>query len=439
VRRTATLLLALLASAPAAAEPIELSAGFGVAPLPVPEGGPMAGYGGLRNRTATGVLDPPEARALVLESDGLRVAIVALDVLIARPRLREALLTRVAGLGVDALVLVATHTHSGPGGYEPGWLAGRVTGASHEPGAAERLGGAAALAVELAVGSLSPARAAAELARVELAENRRFADGPSETALPLLRVDFSDGSDPVVLFAFGAHPTVLSNRSRDYSADYVGAARERLSLAGWRPIFIPGPLGDQQPTSQLGPLWPDELESQREQAREIGERLAGAVLAGIAELEPSRPSALSAAERWVEVPDSGLRRFCALWWFSPLVRRGLSRFLSPQVPFVAVRVDDVLLLALPAEPASSVGNALRAGVRRASVPFVIAHANDWMGYAVSSEEYARGGYEACMSFFGPGLAPWLVDEALRTAEQAWPGIGARSLPAEAAPAASVRP
>jgi hypothetical protein len=399
----------------------------------------MAGYGGLRDRTATGLLDPPEARALVLDGEGVRVAIVALDVLIARPRLRNALLTRISGLEVDALLLVATHTHSGPGGYEPGWLAGRVTGASFDPDVAGNLARAAARAVERAVESLSAARVAAHLATVDLAENRRFEDGPSETALPLLGVEFSDGSEPAVLFAFGAHPTVLSSWSHDYSADYVGAARERLSTAGWRPLFIPGPLGDQRPKSRLGPLWPDEIEKQREQAREIGERLAGAVLAGVAELDPARPSALGAVERWVDVPESRVRRFCALWWFSPLVRRSLSRFLSPQVPFVAVHLDDALLLALPAEPASSVGEALRAGIREARVPFVIAHANDWMGYAVSSQEYGRGGYEACLSFFGPGLGPWLVDEAKRAAEQVWPGVGGDASPGEDPTAASGRP
>ena len=438
----AVLLLALVASAPAAAEPVEFSAGFAAVPLPIPEGGAMAGYGGLRNRTATGVLDPPEARALVIDGSGLRVAIVALDVLIARPRLRNDLQARIVGLDVDSLILVATHTHSGPGGYEPGWLAGRVTGASHQLGAAERLASAATLAVEIAVGNMSPARVAVDLASIELAENRRYPDGPKETALPLLRIDFSDGSNPAVLFAFAAHPIVLSNRSRDYSADYVGAARERLSLAGWRPIFVPGPLGDQQPTSLLGPLWPDEVELQREQAREIGGRLADAVLAGVAELESATPSTFRAAERWVDVPDSGMRRFCPLWWFSPLVRRGLSRFLSPQVPFVAVQLDDALLLALPAEPASSVGSALRAEVGEGNVPFVVAHANDWMGYAVSPEEYARGGYEACMSFFGPDFGPWLVDEAVRTAERVWPGGGGERPPGAAAgtePIAAERP
>ena len=85
---------------------------------------------------------------------------------------------------------------------------------------------------------------------------------------------------------------------------------------------------------------------------------------------------------------------------------------------------------------------MRAEVGEGNVPFVVAHANDWMGYAVSPEEYARGGYEACMSFFGPDFGPWLVDEAVRTAERVWPGGGGEHPPGAAAatePIAAERP
>ena len=45
-----------------------------------------------------------------------------------------------------------------------------------------------------------------------------------------------------------------------------------------------------------------------------------------------------------------------------------------------------------------------------SVRFAVAHANDWTGYVVTPEVYARGGYESCMSFHGPGVAASLADE-----------------------------
>ena len=54
----ATVALALVAGAPREA-PAQLEAGVGVAPLPAPVGAALAGYGGLRDRIATGTLDPP--------------------------------------------------------------------------------------------------------------------------------------------------------------------------------------------------------------------------------------------------------------------------------------------------------------------------------------------------------------------------------------------
>jgi len=98
-----------------------LRAGAAVAALPVPAGGPLGGYGGASDRRATGVLDPPQARALVLGSGALRVGLVTLDVVIVRPSLREAILAGTRDLGLGGLVVVATHTHSGPGGYVEGW------------------------------------------------------------------------------------------------------------------------------------------------------------------------------------------------------------------------------------------------------------------------------------------------------------------------------
>jgi hypothetical protein len=414
------LALILLTSAPLPVAADGLRAGFGVEPLPAPIGGPLAGYGGLRDRLATGVLDPPEARALVLEYGELRVAIVSLDLLIVRPRVRAVVLEELGEIELDTLLLAATHTHSGPGGFEPGWVAGRVTGSSWNGRAPARLARAAARAVQRAWASRGPAKIATGMARTRVPENRSWSDGRRDTALPLLRVELADGGDPVILFALAAHPIVLSNRSHDYSADYVGAARQRLEALGWRPLFLAGALGDQRPVSTLGELWPEMLEAQREQAREIGERLAGEVLVGVEQLAPPHSASLAATVRWVEKPESQLRRYCPFWWLSPFVQSTLRSFFSQRLPFAAVRVGDALFYGLPAEPTSALGASLRARTDNASVPFVVAHANDWMGYAVAPDEYERGGYEACMSFFGPGIGPWLVDEAQATAAQLEP-------------------
>jgi hypothetical protein len=299
-----------------------LRVGLGTAPLPTPLGAPLAGYGGLRDRSAEAELDPPEARALIFDGATARVALLALDVVIVHAALRDRLVEDARRLDIDALAVVATHTHSGPGGYVPGWLAARITAGSYDARAPERIANAAALALGRAIGDLAPAAVATVGAELELARNRRFEDGRRERALPVLRVDFPDGRAPIALFAYGAHPTVLSPRNRAYSADYAGAARDWLEARGWRALFLPGPLGNQEPTSQLGELWPTDMSLQVSQMREVGARLGEAVLAAAEraaeiQLAETRSTGPYVVERWVEAPPVRLRRFCALWWVGP--------------------------------------------------------------------------------------------------------------------------
>jgi hypothetical protein len=395
----------------------ELRAGFGVAALPAPDGAPLAGYGGLWDRRAEGLLDPPEARALVLEQGELRVALVALDLVIARPVIREPLVERGRELGIDSLLLVATHTHSGPGGYLEGWLAERVTSGKYRPEAPGQLVRAAGRALSRAVVNLQPVRVGAALGQSHLAENRRTPEEGHGTAVPVLRIERASGETRGAIFAYDAHPTVLSPKSRAYSADYVGAARARLAERGWESIFLPGTLGDQHPRSEIGPLWPDRLDVQRAQREEIGGRLAEAVLLALEDTTPRAEVRFAALERWVELPAARLRRGCPVWWLQPLLSRPFRAFLSPRVALHVIEVDGAVLLSVPGEPTLAVGERLRAALPQDRVSFILSHTDDWIGYIVQAAQYRDGGYEACASFYGSDFADWLVAEMMETYRQ----------------------
>jgi hypothetical protein len=402
--------VALLAALPcrsAAAQ--ELRAALGVAALPTPSA--LAGYGGIFERKAEGVLDAPEVRALVLERGELRVAIVAFDLLLIRPELRARLLASETARELDGLILVATHTHSGPGGYIPGWLPGRVTGARFQPDVVAQLVDAAESALARASAQLGPASAGSAHTELALAENRRRSDGARETALELVRIE-PGGQQPIALLVYAAHPTVLSARNRAFSADYPGAVRRWLGTRGWRALFAQGPLGDQRPDESLAPeaAEPPEIEARHVEA--VGEALGSAALRSLAGMETRADAALAFAERSVAAPQPRPRRGCALWWLSPITRPALRRLASPRVEVQALRIGDTRLLFVPAEPSSDVGTQLRAGERIG----VVSLANDWIGYLVSPAEYRSGGYEACMSFAGPQGASWLAREAAATLE-----------------------
>ena len=395
----------------------ELRVGFGAKPLPARIGESMGGYGGLTTRRATGVLDPPEARALVLERGPLRVGIVVLDVVISRPGVRDLVLEATHSLDLDLVMLVATHSHSGPGGYLSGWLPARLTAGEYDPEMPSRLARAASEALERAVADLAPARVSSAVVPLHLARNRRFADGAADTELALLRADFADGRAPILLFEYGAHPTLLSADNTELSADWPGAARAALSDSGWRALFVPGPLGDQEPAVELGSF--SSVERERQVMKEFGRTMARSVVAAARALAP-RPeteSSLSALELWVDTPPAEFRSFCSLWWLSPFVSSSLDAFVSKRVPFQVVRVGEAELVAVPAEPIAVVGAELRAIVPSGRERFVVAHANDWLGYVVDPPTYERGGYEACLDLFGPDSAAWLVDSAAETLRQ----------------------
>jgi hypothetical protein len=110
------------------------------------------------------------------------------------------------------------------------------------------------------------------------------------------------------------------------------------------------------------------------------------------------------------LPDVHVRRFCPLWWAGPLASGFARGFLSSHAPVQVMQVGPAWFVGVPAEPTSEIGSAIRSRLPDGSVPFVVAHANDWTGYVVSAEVYGRGGYESCMSFHGAGFAESLVDE-----------------------------
>ena len=71
----------------------------------------MTGYTTKPDMPASGVHDPLQARALVLDDGETCLALVALDLIRLNPgRLPEL----VRAQGVDHVLLVATHTHGGP-------------------------------------------------------------------------------------------------------------------------------------------------------------------------------------------------------------------------------------------------------------------------------------------------------------------------------------
>jgi hypothetical protein len=418
--RPAAAVLALVLARGVAAqdEPraLPLRAGAAVVAIATPEGAPLAGYArrGPANRHVS-ALAPVEARALVVVGQGgrPRVGLVALDVLIVSPALREAIRARTARLELDGLIVAATHTHSGPGGYVDAWLAEAALLGWYDEAVLHAVAAAAAAALESAGRALAPARLGAAVATSpSLARNRRHPDGPSDPSVPVLRVDGESGAAIATLFALAAHPTVLGPANLLLSPDYPGAAREAVEARrGGIALFVAGPLGDQAPRVATAEDWPADAEAQQRNARELGERLGALVVEATELAEPTGDAPVAFAETRHLPPALDVRDACAAWLLAPLLHAAARLTLPQETVLAAARLGGLRLLASPYELGVEVAARIRGGA--AGPLMVVAHANDWLGYLLEPDDFAAGGYESCLAFHGDAAAVSFAEAAQR--------------------------
>lgn len=172
---TAAIVLAALAAAVSGAG--ELRVGAAAVKITPPAGTPMAGYYSARGVET--VHDDLFARAVVLERDGAKAAIVSLDVITTTRTLVAAIRAALAsdpGIPEDAVLVSATHTHTGPVILDRGRYDAAIGGES--PAAARynaELPGLVVEAVRKAHAALAPAAATATSgAETSISFNRRF-------------------------------------------------------------------------------------------------------------------------------------------------------------------------------------------------------------------------------------------------------------------------
>src|SRR4051794_36493161 len=98
----------------------KLAAGVGKSDITPPIGTPLSGYGARMGRPSTGVHDPTEARALILDNGSEKVAFVSVDHLgfdhgmVERVRARASEATHISP---DHIFVMSSHTHAGGGAF----------------------------------------------------------------------------------------------------------------------------------------------------------------------------------------------------------------------------------------------------------------------------------------------------------------------------------
>jgi hypothetical protein len=367
-----------------------------------------------------------------LESGERRLALVTLD--LGRPFGRASLEWLRAAVrrssNISCLLVVASHTHSGPivkdeypAEGTPAW----------EIAALEKI----AKAIDDAQHHSLPARVGTGYGVADIGHNRRRVnhDGtitwldrnptriptaPVDPVVSVLRVDTTEGSPLAILVNYACHPVVFGPDNLEYSADFPGvmARTVREGFSG-KPVcfFLQGAPGDINPYHAATPLEQDAVGMRDWEGEQLG-REALRVAKSIHPSDDAQASLQFAEDllpfhlRWnaEEWRRSILTAYGQTFFdsFAPPVRQEL------ELPVVTILLNKhIALLAVPGEAFVEFQINWRDSCPVADA-FFLGYANGYHGYFPTIQAATEGGYGATSptTWVEVGAGEHMVNHAL---------------------------
>lgn len=373
--------------------------GAAAADITPPVGIPLGGYWG-RQSGATHVRDRLLAKAVVCGSGSARIALVAVDLVGLNAEVVRVIRERVertSGIAKAAVMVCASHTHSGPLTF-PFRGMGRI-----DSRYLQQVVDAVVEVVTAAVADCRPGRLSYARSPVQLGRNRRASSVNGEV-VPYAHVlrFVAEGGAEATIFSHACHPVALGRDNYQLSADFPGVAARCVEAAtGGLALFVNGACGDVNPRVA-------SVEC-------LGEELGRAVLRGRDAAVPVDASGLRWASERLDLP---LRPPPAQWraaaekfkrrsrlvlggavakaqyeWAVAMhnwVRAGAERARVQPFEMQALALGELVLLGVEGELFARYQLDLEA----AHSPSVLCGlANGCIGYVPPADEYARGGYE----------------------------------------------
>ena len=437
------MLTVVTAALPARAD---LVAGAAVRDITPPIGGMMGGYGDRGLNVSTGVHDPLMAKALVLKDDGrtgvrlgeskafpdTALAIVTMD-LVGVPSksiapIREAVREKA---GIDELMLLASHTHSGPD-------TGFAMPSTEKPWSKvfeEKVIDAVVSASEAA----APVRYGVGTGEVREGHNRRkvLPDGtcemlwrnperaptqPVDYELGVIRFETTDGAPVATLVNFACHPVILGPENLEISADWPGAMMRLVEKqVGGVCLFANGACGDINPFMEKTAPKDGAFEEVEKMGRSMAEEVVR--VAGSLEMRDGADAALTArteavpiALRW-DIDDPEVIAAFEEQYGTILVKLALDRLRSK---FGGPLAGDLVTVTLGARESKAFPDLAIAGLpgeffvelgldlkRRSAFPYTFAFGYCNKGYAYfptvnAAWQGGYGGKEATVVEVGAG-------------------------------------
>jgi hypothetical protein len=346
---------------------------------------------------------------LVVENDGIRVALVSADFLGVPAVLGNRIREKVSGIPGTNILIGASHTHSAPDLYAfPDGKGGTSADLKYLAFVVDK----AAEAVNEAVQKLRPAslRVATGEARGAIAYNY-YAPDLYDPRVNVLQVTGTDGQPISTLVNYAIHPEVLGNSQGICSPDLIGPLCERLEeRAGGVALFMNSAQGGMVTADNRRPNGGeanDWAECQR-----IGTLLADESLRILGGAAVQQNPPLRVVSRTVRFPVESAPMLAVLRG-SPL---GYATDAEGRVSTTLnlVQLGTAQLLTIPGEALPNIGYYLKRKMRGRE-NFLLGLTNDAFGYiltAVDWNSFKRYDYVS-RTCLGERTGEILISEALQ--------------------------
>lgn len=408
-KRTLAAFQVLHSSAPSVSDG-QLFAGWGRAPITPPVPTYTAGYGKVRAHL---VHDSVYARALAFRVDTTELILIGIDALIVSRDMSRRVSERLrSSLGVpeDRVLFTATHTHSGPGCWDPSWLGQRFAG-PFDPARLLSLIDAMTSAAEQAHAALAPvSMAVGSFDALRYVRNRLLGNEVDVDPVFAWAAFRRDDGATAIWGAFAAHATTIGRNAGLISGDYPGAWEGSLEQGDAETaIFSAAAVGSMGPRGEGRDV---------ARAQALGLSLADSVRIRLPHARWAGHVAIMSFRIPIILPEQQVRPESLFgkggtWRLSPILTR---RIVPMRETYLQVLVlNRLILVGMPCDFSGELARDLREKVRESGYTVVTTGFNgDYVGYVVRDEHYGMNSYETrTMSWWGPHMGKFMSDMAER--------------------------
>lgn len=404
-----------------------------------PVGVPLGGYGGVDRRIipwdifnkhkyakylrpSDGIIDPIYSKVMIVKKDGKSTLLISQDLIGTTLDFRKDIIDRLREINLqyDAVTIVATHTHSGPGTLSRKKFWSILAMDKFQPKIYQQVINKVVRGVIEAEVRLTPAQLYSGTDPIEgIQRNRR--DGNAylnKNASYLVAKDFT-GKWLGGFIHFAVHPIFYGEKNLKFSGDITGRIgtdiesiiknknkRYPLVDSNYEPVmlYINGAEGDVS-------LVRNGQKIEEISKRFIDQTQFGKNFKNLKEVE-SVFSFKDGLTRFEKKPRILLKNCLkGRFWkaipriLNPTFKRNFGRTGYIQ----NFSIGDFNIVAWPGEPTSEVGRRVRELFPNPDKTLVFGLANDHLGYFTTPSEYTGGSYEACLSLFGENNAMEIID------------------------------